>query len=91
MRKIILTVAALALSAPLVPALAHGDEDHGGGERRGNGSHARYHDRLEGAHERAHEDGFESRREHRAFHRALRYMHRERHAYRPYRLGRRNW
>ena len=61
MRKIILT-AALALSAPLVPALAHGDEDHGGGERRGYGSHSRYHDRLEGAHERAHEDGFESRR-----------------------------
>lgn len=91
MRKIILTAAALALSAPLVPALAHGDEDHGGGgERRGNGSHARYHDRLEGAHERAHEDGFESRREHRAFHRALRYMHRERHAYRPYWWGR-NW
>lgn len=89
MRKIILTAAALALSAPLVPALAHGVDDRG--ERRGNGSHSRYHDRLEGAHERAHEDGFESRREHRSFHRALRYMHRDYHGYRPYRWWGRNW
>ena len=89
MRKIILTAAALALSAPIVPALAHGDDDVRG-ERRGNASHSRYHDQLAGAHERAHEDGFESRREHRSFHRALRYMHRERHAHRPYWWGR-NW
>jgi hypothetical protein len=88
MRKIILTTAAIALSASLTPALAHGEEDHGGGGER-RVSHSRYHDRLEGAHERAHEDGFESRREHR--HRALRYMHREYHGYRPYRWWGRNW
>lgn len=74
MHKAILIAAALALSAPLAPALAH-DDDEGGGYS----AHARYHDQLEEAHERAHEEGFNSREDHRAFHRALRYLHREYH------------
>jgi hypothetical protein len=77
MYKVVLTAAALALTVPLAPALAHDDDD------RGSSAHARYHDELEEAHERAHEEGFNSRAEHRAFHRALRYLHREYHEERP--------
>ena len=88
MHKIILTAAALALTAPLAPALAHDDHDYYGGYS----AHSRLHDELEDAHERAHEEGFYSPEEHAAFHRALRYLHREYHedhpsyyyAYRPY-------
>ncbi len=79
MRKLILTAAALALSAPLAPALAHDDNYYGG-----YSAHARVHDELEDAHERAHEEGFYSPEEHRAFHRALRYLHHEYHEDHPY-------
>ncbi len=86
MQKVILTAAALALSAPLAPALAHDDDYYGG-----YSAHSRFHDEVEDAHERAHEEGFYSPEEHRAFHRALRYLHREYHEdhpsysyYRPY-------
>ncbi len=78
MRKLILTAAALALSAPLAPALAHDDYSYGG-----YSGHERFHDELEDAHERAHEEGFYSPEEHAAFHRALRYLHREYHEDRP--------
>ena len=89
MHKAILTAAALALTAPLAPALAHDDDDR----YSGYSNHSRFHDELEEAHERAHEEGFASPEEHRAFHRALRYLHREYHEdadrpvysyYRPY-------
>ena len=88
MYKAILTAAALAVSAPLAPALAHDDDDR---DSRYS-AHSRYHDELGEAHERAHGEGFESRREHRAFHRALRYLHREYHEDRPsYSYYRRYW
>jgi len=72
-RKALLMAAVLLLSVPVVPALAHDDED--------NGSHDRFHDQLSGSHERAHEYGFYSRGEHRAYHRALRDLHDEAHGY----------
>ena len=51
-RKALLTAAVLLLSVPVVPALAHDDEDNG------YNSHDQFHDQLSGAHERAHEDVF---------------------------------
>ena len=58
MHKFILTAAALALSAPLAPALAHDDDDYN--RYNGYSAHSRIHDELEDAHERAHEEGFSS-------------------------------
>jgi hypothetical protein len=75
LRKALLMAAVLVLSVPVVPALAHDDEDNG------YNSHDRFHDRLSDAHERAHEDGFYSRGEHRAYHRALRDYHDDAHGY----------
>ncbi len=90
MHKAILTAAALALSAPLAPALAHDNDNYN--RYSGYGAHSRFHGELGDAHERAHEEGFESRREHRAFHRALKYLHREYHDDRPfYSYYRRYW
>jgi hypothetical protein len=77
LRKILL-MAAVVLSVPVVPALAHDDEDYG------YTSHDRFHDQLDDAHERAHEYGFYSRGEHRAYHRALRDIHNEGHGYLRY-------
>ena len=89
MHKAILTAAALALSAPLAPALAHDDDDYN--RDGGYSAHSRLHDEVGEAHRRAHQEGFESRREHRAFHRALRYLHREYHGDRPYYWWRTYW
>ena len=66
--KTLLTAAVLFAVAPVLPALAHDDDN-------GYGSHGQIHDQLGDAHERAHEEGFESRAEHRAYHRALRNIH----------------
>jgi hypothetical protein len=89
MYKAILTAAALALTAPLAPALAHNDDDN---RYTGYSAHSRFHEELGEAHERAHEEGFSSWREHRAFHRALRYLHGEYHEDRPsYSYYRRPW
>ena len=74
LRKALL-IAAVVLSVPVVPALAHDDEDYG------YSSHDRFHDQLSDAHERAHEYGFYSRAEHRAYHRALRDLHDDAHGY----------
>src|SRR3982075_1626663 len=74
LRKALLA-AAVVLSVPVMPALAHDDENYG------YNSHDRFHDQLSDAHERAHEDGFYSRGEHRAYHRALRDLHGEAHGY----------
>jgi hypothetical protein len=74
-RKALLMAAVLLMSAPVVPALAHDDEDNG------YNSHDRFHGQLSDAHERAHEYGFYSRGEHRAYHRALRDIHGEAHGY----------
>ncbi len=76
-RKALLMTAVLVLSVPVVPALAHDDEDNG------YSAHDRFHDQLSDAHERAHEYGFYSRSEHRAYHRALRDLHDEAHGYQP--------
>ena len=77
LRKALLMATVLLLSAPVVPALAHDDEDNG------YSAHDRFHDQLSDAHERAHEYGFYSRSEHRAYHRALRDLHDEAHGYQP--------
>src|SRR3979411_559826 len=71
LRKALLMATVLVLVVPVVPALAHDDEDNG------YNSHDRFHDQLSDSHERAHEDGFYSRGEHRAYHRALRDLHGE--------------
>ena len=76
-RKALLVAAVLVLSVPVVPALAHDDDDNG------YSAHDRFHDQLSDAHERAHEYGFYSRGEHRAYHRALRDLHDETHGYQP--------
>ncbi len=76
-RKALLVAAVLVLSVPVVPALAHDDDDNG------YSAHDRFHDQLSDAHERAHEYGFYSRSEHRAYHRALRDLHGEAHGYQP--------
>ena len=94
-RKIFLAAAVLVMSAPVVPALAHDDEDNGGGVNRllhqygvphSHGSegdaHEQYHGQLSDQHERAHDEGFESRSEHRAYHGALRDQHDDAHEYR---------
>src|SRR5258705_5330326 len=87
-RKALLMAAVLVLSVPVVPALAHDDDDYS------YNSHDRFHDQLSDAHERAHEYGFYSRGEHRAYHRALRDIHDYAHGYpryhyysRPYYYG----
>ena len=77
-RKAVLMAAVLLLSVPVVPALAHDDEDNG------YTAHDRFHDQLSDAHERAHEQGFYSREEHHAYHRALRDLHDEAHGYPRY-------
>jgi predicted alpha/beta hydrolase len=77
LRKTLLTAAVLLVSIPVVPALAHDDDDNR------YDSHDRFHDQLSDAHERAHEYGFYSRGEHRAYHRALRDIHGEAHGYQP--------
>ncbi len=77
-RNTLLVAAALLLSVPVVPALAHDDEDND------YSAHDRFHDQLSDAHERAHEYGFYSRAEHRAYHRALRDLHDETHGYPRY-------
>src|SRR5260370_31340902 len=69
LRRALLMATVLVLSVPVIPALAHDDEDYG------YNSHDQFHDRLSDAHERAHEYGFYSRSEHRAYHRALRDLH----------------
>ena len=74
-RKALLMAAVFMLSVPVVPALAHDDEDNG------YSAHDRFHDELSDAHERAHEYGFYSRGEHRAYHRALRDLHDQAHGY----------
>src|SRR5712692_11092025 len=75
LRRALLVAAVLVVSIPVVPALAHDDEDNG------YNAHDRFHYRLSDAHERAHEYGFYSRGEHRAYHRALRGIHDEAHGY----------
>ncbi len=77
LRKALLMTAVVLLSVPVVPALAHDDEDNA------YNSHDRFHDQLSDSHERAHEYGFYSRGEHRAYHRALRDLHDEAHGYQP--------
>ena len=77
LRKALLMTSVLVLSVPVIPALAHDDEDYG------YNSHDRFHDQLSDAHELAHEYGFYSRGEHRAYHRALRDIHSEAHGYQP--------
>jgi hypothetical protein len=77
-RKTLLMAAVLLLSVPVVPALAHDDQDYG------YTSHDRFHDQLSDAHDRAHDYGFYSRAEHRAYHRALRDIHGEAHGYPQY-------
>ena len=77
LRKALLMATVLVLSVPVVPALAHDDEDYG------YNSHDRFHDQLSDAHERAHAYGFYSRGEHRAYHRALRGLHDAAHGYQP--------
>ena len=76
LRKTLITAAVLLLSAPVVPALAHDDDDNG------YRSHDRYHEQLSDEHERAHDEGFGSRAEHRAYHRDLRDQHDDAHEYR---------
>ena len=71
--KSLIAAVVLILSVPIVPALAHDDED------RGTGGHEQLHDQLSDSHERAHDEGFESRGEHRAYHRALRDSHEDAH------------
>ena len=75
LRKALLAAAVLVVSVPVVPALAHDDEDNT------YTSHDRYHDRLSDQHERAHDEGFESRAEHRAYHRYQRDQHDDAHGY----------
>jgi hypothetical protein len=67
LRNALIATAVLFMVAPVVPALAHDDDDYS--------DHRQFHDQLSDAHERAHEKGFWSRREHRAYHRALRDLH----------------
>jgi hypothetical protein len=67
--KFVIVATVLCLATPIVPALAHDDDDYS------YNNHWQFHDQLSGAHERAHEEGFESRAEHRAYHRALRDLH----------------
>jgi hypothetical protein len=67
--KTLIMATVLLLATPIVPALAHDDDDYG------YNRHWQLHDQLSTAHERAHEEGFESRAEHRAYHRALRDLH----------------
>ena len=74
----VLLAAAVVLSLPVMPALAHDDEDNS------YNPHDRFHGQLSGAHERAHEYGFYSRGEHRAYHRALRDFHDDAHGYPRY-------
>lgn len=75
LKNSLLAAVVLVLSAPVVPALAHDDEDNS------YNSHDRYHEQLSDQHERAHEEGFERGAEHRAYHRALRNQHEDAHEY----------
>jgi hypothetical protein len=60
--KILITATVLLLATPIVPALAHDDDDNG------YARHEEFHDQLSAAHE----EGFYSRAEHRA---SLRDLH----------------
>src|SRR5207237_1322514 len=73
-----LLAAAVIFSLPVMPALAHDDENYG------YNTHDRFHDRLSDSHHRAHEEGFYSRGEHRSDHRALRDFHDDAHGYPRY-------
>ena len=77
LRKALLA-AAVVLSVPVMPAMAHDDEANS------YNSHDRFHDQLSDAHERAHDEGFYSRGEHRAYHRFLRNFHDDTHGYPRY-------
>ena len=74
--KILTAAAVLVLTATVVPAFAHEENED-------QAAHWRVHRQLYGAHERAHEDGFYSRGEHRSYHRALRDLHEDFHEDRP--------
>ena len=65
--KALIAAAVLLFTAPVVPALAHDDDDHA--------EHWQLHRNLSEAHRRAHEEGFYSGGEHNAYHRALRDLH----------------
>jgi hypothetical protein len=71
--KSLIAAVVLIISLPVVPALAHDDED------QGTGGHNQLHDQLSDSHERAHDEGFYSRGEHNAYHRALRDYHDDSH------------
>lgn len=97
LRKTLIATAVLVLSLPVIPAIAHDDDDNqAGGVNRflhqygvphshgyEGDAHERYHDRLSDQHERAHDEGFESRAEHRAYHGAVRDQHDDAHDYQP--------
>jgi len=75
--RTLVTAALLLLATPVVPALAHDDDDYG------YNSHWQFLDQLSAAHARAHEEGFGSWAEHRAYHRALRDLHEDFHENQP--------
>src|SRR5258705_6834296 len=81
--KALVTAAALAMIAPVAPALAHESDDSYNRHARDHSEHRSFHQEVGEAHERAHEEGFESRAEHRAYHRALRDQHEEFHEDHP--------
>ena len=76
-RKLLISAAVLALSAPAAAFAQDGwgwyqhEQDHR--------EHGAFHDEADAAHERAHEEGFSSRAEHEGYHRALRDQHDEFH------------
>jgi len=72
--KALLAAAVLVLSVPVVPALAHDDDDNG------YSSHDRTRPIVRPA-RTCPEEGFESGAEHRAYHRFLRDQHDEAHGY----------
>ncbi|MFB9270129.1 hypothetical protein ACFFWD_44595 [Bradyrhizobium erythrophlei] len=59
-RQILIAATMLLLATPIVPALAHGDDDNGYARRE------EVHDQLSGGHQRAQDEGFHGRAEHRA-------------------------
>ena len=82
-RTLLLSLALLAIAAPVVPAFAHEAEAIDRHERD-HIEHRREHRATERAHEAAHEDGFDTRGEHRAYHRALRQVENNFHDEHPY-------
>ena len=71
-KKALIAAAVLSFTVPVVPALAHDDDDD-------HAQHWQLHRDLSDAHRRAHEEGFYSREEHNAYHRALRDLHQDFH------------